>query len=70
MELRFPHFCNMLKQFDLEGCGPHSASRPELMEGVVVGDVGGEAVIEYHYHRLPHHIHKTYAALFPSPFRD
>ena len=70
MEDRFPHCRNLLKQFDLEDCGPSAASRPEPMEGVVVGDEGGEALIEYHRHHLPHHLHETYATVVTSPFQE
>ena len=70
MEDRFPHGHNMLENFDLEGCGPHAAYRPEPMEGVVLGDEGGEAMIYYNLHRLPHHLHKIYAASVISPFWD
>ena len=45
VEDRFPHGHNLLKQFDLEIFGPCAASHPEPMEGIMVGDGGGEAVI-------------------------
>ena len=57
MEDRFPHGRNLLKKFDLEGCVPRAAFFLELMEGVVVGDGGCEASIEYHRRRLTHHLH-------------
>ena len=68
VEGRFPHGHNLLKQFDLDFFGPRTASRPEPMEGVVVGDGGGEAAIEYYLHRLPHHLHDTYSAVLSAPF--
>ena len=43
---------------------------PETVEGVVVGDGGGEAVIENHCHRLLHHLHEAYATVVTSPFQD
>ena len=61
---------NLIKQFDLKGCIPCTASLPEPIEGFMVGDGGDEAAIEYHHHRLPHRLHNTYAALVPSLFRD
>ena len=39
------------------------------MEGVVVGDGGGEAAIENHRHRLPHNLHETYSVAVAAPFR-
>ena len=45
MEERLPHGRNLLKQFDLEGGGPRTATLPEPMEGVVVGDGCGEAAV-------------------------
>ena len=50
MEDRFPNGRNLLKQFELEGCGPCAASLIEAMEGVVVGDRVSEAAIEYNLH--------------------
>ena len=52
------------------GDGPRTTTRLELVEEVVVGDGGGEAAIKNHRHRLPHHLHKAYAALVTSPFQD
>ena len=40
------------------------------MKGVVLGDGGGEAAIESHRYRLPHHLHEADAALVASPFLD
>ena len=65
---RFPHGRNLLKHSDLKGCGPHAASRPEPMEGVVLGNGGSETAIGYHRHRLPHHLHETYATVVSPPF--
>ena len=45
MEDLFPRGRNLLKQFDLEGCGPCATSHPEPMEGVVLVDGGVEATI-------------------------
>ena len=70
MEERLPHGRNLLKQFDLEGGGPRTATLPEPMEGVVVGDGGGEAAIKNQLHRLPHHLHKPYDAVVTDPFQD
>ena len=36
----------------------------------MVGDGGGEAMIENNRHRLPHHLHETYAAVVTSPVQD
>ena len=46
MEDRLPQGRNLLKQLDLEGGGPRTATCPESVEKVVVGDGGGEAAIE------------------------
>ena len=70
VEDRLPRDRNLLKQFDLEGCGTRTSSRPEPMEGVVVGDGGGEAEIKDHHHLLPHHLHEIYATVVTAPFRD
>ena len=40
------------------------------MDGVGVGDIGGEVSIEYHRYRLPHHLRENYAVVVPSPFWD
>ena len=64
-----PHGRNLLKHFDLKGGGPCAATHPEPMEVFVVGDGGVESAIENHHHFLPHHLHKTYAAVFTAPFR-
>ena len=69
VEDRFPHGHNLLKKFDLKGCGSRTASHPEPMEVVVLGNGGGEMVIEYHRHCLPHHLYETYSSVVPSPFR-
>ena len=69
LEDRLPQGLNLLKQLDLEGGGPCTTTRSEYVEGVVVGDGGGEAAIENHLHRLPNHLHEDYDVLFPSPFR-
>ena len=68
MEDRLPQGHNLLKQIDLKGGIPRTATRLESVEGVVVGDSDGEAAIENHRHRLPYHLHKAYAPLVPSPF--
>ena len=46
MEDLLPHGRNLLNQFYLKGGGPRTATRPEPMEGVVVGVGGGEAEID------------------------
>ena len=61
---------NLPKQFDLEGVSPCTATCPEPGQEVVVGDGGGEAVIENHHHCLPYHLHEAYAAIVPFPFQD
>ena len=50
--------------------GPRTATSPEPVEGVVVGDGGSEAAIENHHHLLPYHFHEAYATVVPSPFWD
>ena len=70
MENRLPQGRNLLKHLDLEGGGPCTATHPESVEGVVVGDGGSEAAVKNNRHRLPNHLHEAYAALVPSPFRD
>ena len=70
MEYCLPQGHNLLDQLDLEGGGPSTATLPEPVEGVVLGDGGGEAVIENHLHRLPDLLHEAYAAVVPYPFRD
>ena len=42
MENRLPQSRNLLKQLDLNGGGPRTATHPESVEGVVVGDGGGD----------------------------
>ena len=59
-----------MKQLDLKGGGPCTTTHLESVEGVVVGDGGGEAAIENHRHRLLDHLHESYAVVVPSPFRD
>ena len=39
------------------------------MEGVVVGDGGGEAAIDNYSYRLPNHLHNSYAMVVTSPFQ-
>ena len=48
MEYRLPQGRNLLEQLNLEGGGTRTATRPEYVEGVVVGDGGSEATIESH----------------------
>ena len=45
MEYRLPQGRNLLEKLDLEGGGTRTATRPEPVEGVVVGDGGGESAI-------------------------
>ena len=45
MEHRLPQGCNLLENLDLKGDGPHTVTRPEPVEGVVVGDGGVESAI-------------------------
>ena len=59
--------CNLLNQLDLGGGVPRTATHPESVEGIVVGDGGGEAAIENHRHRLTYHLHKAYSAVAPPP---
>ena len=61
---------NLLKQLELKGGGPCTATCPESMEEVLVSDVDGEVAIDNHCYRLLNHLHKAYAAVLPSPFRD
>ena len=70
VEYCLPQVRNLLNQLDLRGGGPRTTTRPESVEGVVVGDGGGEAAIENHRHRLLYHLHKAYSAVVPSPFQD
>ena len=70
MEHFLPQERNLLEQFDLKSGGPRTANQPEPVEGVVVGDEGGEAAIENHCHRLPNHLLVTYTAVVTSPFLD
>ena len=67
MEDRLPQGCNLLKQIDLKGGGPRTATRLESVEGVMLGDGGGEAAIENHRHRLTNHLHDAYTAVLTSP---
>ena len=59
-----------MKKFDLEVGGPCTTTQPEPMNGVVVGDGGGEAVIENHLYRLPNHTHKDSTTVVATPFRN
>ena len=68
MENRLPHGRNLLKQLDLEGEGPCTATRSEFMKGFVVGDGVGKASIYNRFHRLLHHLHETYAAVVTAFF--
>ena len=68
--VRLPQVRNLLRQFDLEGGGPHTATRLESVEGVVVVDGGGESAIENHHHCLPDHLHEAYAVVVLYPFWD
>ena len=70
MEDCLPHVHNLLKQFDLKGGSTRTATLPKPMEGFMVGDGGGEAEIENHRHRLPHHLHETYSTVVTSPFQE
>ena len=70
MDYRLPQGHNLLDKIDLEGGGPCTATRPEAVEGVVIGHGGGEAAVENHCHRLPNHFQEAYVAVVPSPFRD
>ena len=65
-----PHGHNLLEKFDLEVGSTCTATRPESMEGFVVGGGGGEVAIYNHGHRLPNHLHETYAMVLSSPFWD
>ena len=60
--------CLPPKQLDLKGGGNRTATRPESMEGVVIGDGSRESEIDNHCHRLPNHLHKDFAAEVLSPF--
>ena len=44
-EHRLPQVRNLMEQIDLEGGGPRTATCPEPVEGVVLGDGGGDAAI-------------------------
>ena len=68
MDQCLPQVHNLLNQLDLGGGGPRTATRLESVEGVVLGDGGGETTIENHRHCLLYHLHKAYSAVFPSPF--
>ena len=68
VEEHFPHGRNLLNQFDLNGFVPRTATRPEPMEGIVLGKGGIEVMIEYHCHRLPQDLQDTYAKVVPAPF--
>ena len=57
MEHRLPQGRNLTKQINLEGSSPRTGTLPEPVEGVVLGDGGGEAVVENQRHCLPHHHH-------------
>ena len=57
-----------MKQLELKGSGPHTATRPESVEEVVLGDGGYEAAIENHRHRFPNNPHEAYAAVDPPPY--
>ena len=59
-----------MEKLDLEGGGPRNANRPEPVEGVVLGDGGGDAAIKNRHHCLPDHLHEAHAAVVPSHFRD
>ena len=63
-----PHGRNLLEQFYLEGGGPCTATCPEPMKGVVVGDEGSEVVIDNHGHCFPHQLPETYATVVSAPF--
>ena len=69
MDNRLPQGRNLLKHLDLKDGGPRTATRPEYVEGVVVGDGGGEAAIKNNRHRLPKNLHEAYVAVVPSPFQ-
>ena len=45
MKYLLPQGLNLMKRLELEGGSPCTATRPESMEEVVLGDGGGEAVI-------------------------
>ena len=60
----------MINKLDLKGGGPCTATRPESMEGVVVGNGGGEEAIENHRHCLPNQLHEAYTAVPNPPFQD
>ena len=45
MKELLPQGRNLLKQLEIEGDGPRTATCPESVEEVVVGDGGGEAAI-------------------------
>ena len=59
---------NLMKQLELEGGGPRTATHPESVVEVLVGNDGSEAAIENHRHHLPNYLHEAYAAVVPPPF--
>ena len=70
MEERLPQGRNLLKQLDLKGDDPRTATHPESVEESVIGDGGGEAAVQNHRHRLTNHLYEAYNTILPSPFRD
>ena len=70
MEYRLLQGLNLLKQLDLSGGGPCTATCPEYVEEVVIGDGDGEAAIDNHWNCLPNQLHKAYVAVVPYPFQD
>ena len=68
MEYFLPQGHNLMEQLNPEVGVPHTATRLEPVEGVVVFDGNGEAAVENHRHHLPDHLHEAYAELIPSPF--
>ena len=58
-----PQGCNLLKQLEKYSGYPRTATRPESVEEVLVGDGGGEAAIDNHCHGLPNHLHEAYAGV-------
>ena len=59
-----------MDQLNLERAGPCTATHTKPVEGVVLGDGGGEAEVENHHHYLPYHLQEAYVAVVPHPFRD